>query len=193
VCLQRFTLSTQSVVLFYFYQATDRTAKAFFASLSKQLLAVLIDTRIPCPATIREEIENAFGLENRQPDLGGLVADLVIPLLSKFGDIIVILDGPDVCEEKEQREIWRYLRKITETNSSRFRARVVVSSQDNANVTERLPNTGRLRMDDGYNTEDINKLVDDQISSHSGNGRLFNDELLRAEVQQMLKNKANGM
>lgn len=192
-CLRYLSKSIRSVVLFYFYQATDCTAKAFFASLLKQLLAALIDKRLPCPATIREEIEHSFGLANRQPDLGGLVADILVPLLSKFEEVIVVLDGPDVCEEHEQREIWKHLLKMTKQTVSGPRVRIAVSSQDHTNITERLPYTNRLRIDDGINMQDIDIFIDDQVSSCSGNGRLFSDDLLRAEVQQLLKKKANGM
>jgi hypothetical protein len=192
-CLRRTTRSTRSVILFYFYRATERTAKAFFANLLKQLLASLIDTRVPCPPTIREEIEHAFGLENSQPDLGGLVADIIIPLLSKFETGFVILDGLDLCNEKEQREIWKHLRKIIESCDHRCRVRVVFGSQDHKNFTDRLPNTKRLRMDFGSSVKDIDVFIDDQLSSHSGNGQLLENDSLRAEVKRLLKEKANGM
>jgi hypothetical protein len=176
--------------LSYFYQATERTAKAFFSSLLKQLL---IDTGVPCPAAIRDEIEHAFGLENRQPDLGSLVADIVMPLLATFKEVIVILDGPDICEDVEQRLIWRYLAKIAEGNNPGFKTRVAVGSQDHTNVAECLFETKRLRIDDGSNFQDIETYIDDRISSYTGSGRLFNDGSLRAEVQRLLKQKANGM
>jgi hypothetical protein len=192
-CLRRSTRSRRSVVLFYFYRATERTAKAFFANLLKQLLAFLIDTRVPCPPTVREEIEHAFGLENSQPDLGGLVADIIIPLLLKFEAVFVILDGPDLCDEKEQREIWKHLRKIVGSCDHGCRVRVTVGSQDHTNVTDRLPNTKRLRMDFGSNMKDIDVFIDDQLSSHSGKGQLLENDSLRAEVKRLLKEKANGM
>jgi hypothetical protein len=179
--------------LSYFYQATERTAKAFFSSLLKQLLAVLIDTGVPCPAAIRDEIEHAFGLENRQPDLGSLVADIVMPLLATFKEVIVILDGPDICEDVEQRLIWRHLAKMTEENNPRVTIRVAVGSQDHTNVAECLLKTRRLRIDDGSNVQDIETYIDDRISSYTGSGRLFNDGSLQAEVQRLLKQKANGM
>jgi hypothetical protein len=193
MCLRRSVQSRKSVTLFYFYQASEPTAKAFFASLLKQILAVLVDTRVPCPATVREEIEHAFGLENRQPDLGSLVADILIPLLSMFEVVFVILDGPDLCDGWEQRETWKHLRKITDCGEHGCRVKMAVGSQDHTNVNEHIPNIERLRMDDGHSNEDIDAFIEEQISSHSGSGQLFGDDLLRAKVQRRLKRKADGM
>jgi hypothetical protein len=111
----------------------------------------------------------------------------------KFKEVVVVLDGPDVCELKEQREIWTQLQFITETSDSDFRVRVVVASQDQSNASLYLPNTNRLRMDTGSNVDDIEKLIDHHIASRSGKGLLLNDGPLRASVQHFLKENANGM
>jgi hypothetical protein len=145
---------------------------------------------VPCPATIRDEAEHAFGLENRQPDLGSLVADIVLPLLAMFREVIVVLDGPDLCDEKEQREIWKHLRRTIKSGDHGNIVRVAVASRDHTN---HLPNTSRLRMVDGNSKEDINMFIDEQLSSHSRSGQLFGDPSLRAEVQQILMEKADGM
>jgi hypothetical protein len=192
-CLHFCAHSARSVVLYYFYQPEERTAKAFFASILKQLLSILIDTGVPCPATIRDEIKHAFGLENRQPDLGSLVADIVMPLLATFKEVTVILDGPDLCDEQEQRDIWKHLRKIVESGEHGNIVKVAVGSRDHTNVNEHLPDISRLRMDDGHTKEDIDLFIDEQVNSHSGSGQLFGDSSLRVEVQRLLKNKANGM
>jgi hypothetical protein len=41
--------------------------------------------------------------------------------------------------------------------------------------------------------KDIDVFIDDQLSSHSGNGQLLENDSLRAEVKRLLKEKANGM
>ena len=183
----------QCVVLSYFYQASGRKAKAFFASLLKQLLATLIDRNMPCPAKIRDEIEIEFGLENRQPDIGELVANAVIPLMNMFREVIVILDGPDICEHSEQHELWKHLCKVREFRNAGSRLKIAIASQDHTNITEWLPDTIRLRIDDGSNAQDIDTFIDDRIGSRSGTGGLLGDDPLRMEVQRVLKEKANGM
>ena len=180
-------------MLFYFYQATDTTAKAFFASLLKQLLASFIEMKIPCPAAVRDEIDRAFALESSQPDVGGLVANILVPLVSKTKEAVIILDGPDLCEPREQREIWTQLQFITESSNSESRVRIVVASQDQSNVSAYLSNTARLRMDIGSNEDDIEKLIDHHIASRSGKGQLLNDGMLRVSVEEFLRNNANGM
>jgi hypothetical protein len=194
--LLRTSKPTESVVLSYFYQASERTAKAFFASLLKQLLAALVNTRRPCPAKVRNAVEFEFGLENRQPDIGELVADTVVPLMSVFREVFVILDGPDTCEQSEQHELWRQLWRVMESShsiESGFRLKLAVASQDQTKVTAFLPNTARIRIDDGSNVKDIDTLIDDRIGPLSGTGGLFSDDPLRAEVQRLLKEKADGM
>jgi hypothetical protein len=116
-----------------------------------------------------------------------------MPLLAMFEEVILILDGPDICEDMEQRLIWRHVAKITVCEGLGFRARVVIGSPDHTNVAEYLSKTTRLRIDDGSNVQDIETFIDDRISSHTGSGRLFSDGWLRAEVQRLLKQKANGM
>jgi hypothetical protein len=192
-CIRCFPRNKECVVLFYFYQPTDPTAKAFFNSLLKQILASLIEMSIPCPAAVQDEIDRAFGLDNRQPDVGGLVANILLPLMSKFKEVVVALDGPDICEPREQREIWTQLQFITESSDADFRVRIVVASQDQSNASVYLPNTNRLRMDTGSNVDDIETLIDHHIASRSGRGHLLNDGPLRASVQNFLKENANGM
>jgi hypothetical protein len=192
-CIRCFPWNKQCVVLFYFYQATDTTAKAFFASLLKQLLASLIEVKIPCPSAIQDEINRAFSPETRRPDDGGLVANILMPLMSKFKEVVVMLDGPDICEPREQREIWTQLQFITESIDSGSKVRIVVASQDQSNASVYLPNTNRLRMDTGSNVDDIEKLIESRIASRSDRGHLLNDGPLRASVQHFLKKNANGM
>ena len=180
-------------MLFYFYQATDPTARAFFASLLKQLLAAFIEMKIPCPSATQDEIERAFGFARCRPDVGGLVANILLPLMAKLKEVVIVLDGPDICEAREQREIWTQLQFIVESNNSESRARIVVASQNQSSVNVYLPNTTRLRMDTGSNVDDIEKLIDHHIASRSGRGSLLNDGPLRARVKNFLKKNANGM
>lgn len=177
----------------YFYRATEQTAKAFFTSLVKQLLAVLIVAGVPCPPAVREEIEHEFRWESRQPELRELVTNVVIPLVAMFRDVVVILDGSDLCDQKEQREIWKYLCKIIESGGRETRVRLAIASRDHPHITNHIPNTIRLRMDDELVANDIDTFIDKEISARSGSGQLFNDKLLAEEVQRLLKDNANGM
>lgn len=179
--------------MLYFYQAREHTAKAFFANLVKQLLAALVDAGIPCPPKVRDEIEFEFGRENRQPDLGELVENVVIPLVAMFRDVSIILDGPEVCDQRELQDIWKHLLKISVVSDDRSRLRLAIGSQDHTNLTEHLPITHRIRLDDSFNAKDIDAFIDEQISRHSGLGQILSDDSLRTDVQQLLKEKANGM
>lgn len=192
-CLRYATKNKRSVVLHHFYQAREHTAKAFFASLVKQLLAALIDEGTPCPPMVRDEIEFEFGLENRQPDLGELVDNVVVPLVTVFRDVSIILDGPEVCDQREQQDIWKHISRMSESSGARSRFRLAVGSQDHTNLTEHLPIAYRLRLDDGFNVKDIDAFIDEQISRNSGCGQLLSDNSLRTEVKKTLKEKANGM
>jgi len=149
--------------------------------------------RVPCPPTVRDEIEFEFGMEHRQPDVGELVANIVIPLIAIFEEVVVVVDGPEICDQREQQELWKQLTNITEHKNAGTRIRIAIGSQDHTNVTDNLPNTRRLRLDGGFNVTDIGTFIDDQISCHSGKGQLLCDETLRLEVLQLLKKKANGM
>lgn len=142
---------------------------------------------------VRDEIEFEFGMENRQPEHGELVESIVIPLMAMFEEVVVLVDGPEICDQREQQELWNQLTNITERSSSRTRIRIAIGSQDHTNVTDHLPNTDRLQLNDGFNVTDIGTYIDDQIACHSGSGRILSDESLRLEVQQLLKARANGM
>lgn len=192
-CFRTITHEHDSVVLFYFYQAVDRTAKAFYASLLKQLLAKIIDVGRPCPEMVRDAIDYAYGLENRQPDVGELVTEIVMPLLSTFQNVFIILDGVDGCSQRDLACLWKYLRKIMEYHIPGSELKVVVSSRDHTNVAGYLPDTRRLRIDNGRNTRDIETFIDDEVALHAGHGRLLHDPSLQALVRHMLKERANGM
>lgn len=159
----------------------------------KQLLAALVDAGTPCPPKVRDEIEFEFGLENRQPELGELVENVVIPLLALFRDVSLILDGPEVCDQRELQDTWKHLSKMSEFSGARSRFRLAIGSQDHTNINAHLRITHRLRLDDGFNVKDIDAFIDEQISRHSGFGQLLSNHSLRTEVQQLLKAKANGM
>jgi hypothetical protein len=181
--------------LVYFYDGEDETAKAFFASLLKQLLATLIKAGKSCPQDVRKEIEESYGMGNRQPDIAGLVTQIIIPLMSMFKVVVILLDGVDVCGRGQQAEIWKYLSKIVESSRSEALIRVIVSSQDQANVVNRLPNIQRIRIDQGSNAHDIDTFIDNEIAHlwHSGPELVLHDRSLQATVKQALKEKANGM
>lgn len=149
--------------------------------------------RVPCPPTVRDDIEFEFGMENRQPDVRELVANIVIPLMAIFEKVVVVVDGPEICDQREQQELWRQLTNITEHKNAGTRIRIVIGSQDHTNVTDHLPNTKRLRLDDGFSAIDIGTYVDNKIACYSRSGQILSDESLRLEVQQLLKAKANGM
>ena len=149
--------------------------------------------RVPCPPTVRDEIEIEFGMENRQPDVGELVANIVIPLMAMFEEVVVVVDGPEICDQREQQELWSQLTNITERSNARTRIRLAIGSQDHTNVSDHLPNTNRLRLDNGFNVTDIGTYIDNKIACHSGNGQILSEDSLRLEVQQLLKAKANGM
>lgn len=157
------------------------------------MLAALVHMGVPCPSMLRDEIEFEFGMENRQPDVGELVENIVIPLMAMFEEVVVVIDGPEICNQREQQELWRQLTNITERSNARTRIRLAIGSQDHTNVADKLSNTNRLRLDDGFNVADIDTYIEDKIACHSGNGQLLSDESLRLEVQQLLKAKANGM
>jgi len=149
--------------------------------------------RVPCPPTVKDEIEIEFGMENRQPDVGELVANIVIPLMAMFEEVMVVVDGPEICDQREQQELWKQLTVITEHNNAGTRVRIAIGWQDHTKVTDHLPNTKRLRLDDGFNVADIGTFIDNQISCHSGIGQLLSDDTLLSEVQQLLKKKASEM
>lgn len=142
---------------------------------------------------VRDEIEFEFGMENRQPDDGELVENIVIPLMAMFEEVVVVVDGPEICDQREQQELWNQLTNIAERSNSRTRIRLAIGSQDHTKVTDYLSNTNRLRLDDGFNVTDIGTYIDDKIACRSGSGQTLSDKSLRLEVQQLLKAKANGM
>lgn len=155
----------------------------------KQLLAALINVGKPCPRGTCEQIEEDFGASNRQPEINELVADILIPLLATFPEVIMIIDGVDCCEPAEQGILWRYLQKIFDLR----RVRLVISSQDDTNVDGHLPGFRRVPIDSNLNKEDIDIYIDTQLALKSGHDQLFFDSALRGRVKKEIQKRAQGM
>lgn len=155
----------------------------------KQLLAALIVIGKPCPEKIREQIEDDFGAANRQPSTSELVEDILVPLLATFSNVIIIIDGVDTCELREQAELWMHLRKVL----SNRHLRIAISSQDDTNVTGHMAGFLRIPIDDRLNAEDIDTYIENQLALKSGAGQIFSDSALRTKVKQTIQGKAQGM
>lgn len=184
-----FSKSSNSVVLAYFYQSSDRSARSCFRSLVKQLLAAMVNSSKPCPKEIREQIEDEFGAPNRHPGTHQVVEDIFIPLLATFSNAIIIVDGIDACDVREQTKLWKYFRRLTSSNN----LQITISSQDDTNVVGHLPGFVRVAIDDKLNEKDIDTYIESQLALRASPGQILSDPELRANVKETLQKKAQGM
>jgi hypothetical protein len=95
--------------------------------------------------------------------------------------------------KRNSKRYWEHISNLAKSSDLKFRIRIAIGSQDHTNLTDNLPKASRIRLDDGFNAQNIDAFIDDRLSRHSGFGQLLNHDPLRAEVQQLLKAKANGM
>jgi len=188
-CLASNQRKKPSVVLIYFLGHPDRSVMAMFRSLIKQLIAALIAQSRPIEADIRDSLEDAFGEDNRRPEIDQVVNEILRPLLKSFDDVTVLLDGIDECEQHEQNLMWMWLKLILTTAS----LRLLISCQDDVDVGLQFQGIDRIRMDLNLNGDDINIYIEEQIAQHSQPGQLMEDKDFRLVVKDILKSTAKGM
>lgn len=189
-CLQVFPDMQKTVVLAYFYRPSDSSARGFFCSLVKQLLSAFIKMKKPCPNEIRDQIEITFGAANRKPESWEVVNETLKPMLSAFEQVVIILDGIDLCdEEKERTDMWKYLRELLASN----KMRLVVSTRDPLDISGHIPHCLRIRVGDSLNDHDIDVYIEAQMDLQSGKGQLFHSPEQRALVKRQIQQKASGM
>jgi hypothetical protein len=172
----------------FFFQGEQDTALLLFESLTKQLVAALIGAGTPCSPEVLSALGEAYRREVSTPDIAQAVYDLVVPLCSSFDQVTLVIDGIDECKVAEANLVWQWLDKLLE----KVCVKLLITSEDWARIA--LPSEKFLRIRvDQYNKADIDAYVHDQISSWSGPRQIFGDEELRADVQQVLQQKADGM
>jgi hypothetical protein len=172
----------------FFFQSQEDTALLFFESLTKQLVAALMDAGTPCSPEVLSNLEEAYGREVSRPDIAQVVYDLVIPLYSSLQKVTLVIDGIDECKTAESNLVWQWLDKILKE----VFVKLLITSEGWAKIP--LPNAEfhRIRVDQN-NKADIDAYIHEQISSRSGIGQILGDEKLQAEVRADLKEKADGM
>jgi hypothetical protein len=187
-CLAQRKPGDCSAVLMFFFQSQEDTALSFFESLTKQLIAALINAGTTCSPEVLSNLEEAYGREVSRPDIAQVVYDLVVPLCLSFHKITLVVDGIDECKTAESSLVWQWLDKILKE----VFVKLLVTSEGWAKIP--LPNEEfhRIRVDQNNNT-DIDAYIHEQISSRSGTGQIFGDEKLQAEVRADLQEKADGM
>jgi hypothetical protein len=187
-CLAQRKPGDSSAVLMFFFQGQEDTALAFFESLTKQLIAALMNAGTPCSPKILSDLDEAYGSEVSRPDIAQVVCDLVIPLCSTFREITLVIDGIDDCKTAGSILVWQWLGKILKETF----VKLLVTSEGWAEIS--LPNEKfhRIRVDQN-NKADIDAYIHEQILSRSGSGQIFGDEKLQAEVRADLQEKADGM
>lgn len=172
----------------FFFQGQEDTALSFFESLTKQLVAALMDAGTPCAPEVLSNLEEAYGREVSRPDIAQVVYDLVMPLCSSFQNVTLVIDGIDECKTAESNLVWQWLDKILKEAF----VQLLITSEGWAKIP--LPNAEfqRIRVDQN-NKADIDAYIDEQILSRSGTGQIFGDEKLQAEMRADLQEKADGM
>jgi hypothetical protein len=172
----------------FFFQGQEDTALLFFESLTKQLIATLLAAGTSCSSEVILALEEAYNREVSKPDIAQVVYDFLIPLSSSLEGVILIIDGIDECKTAEANLVWQWLDKLLEKVS----VKLLITSEDWAKISFPSENFLRIRVDQ-HNKADIDAYIQDQISSRSGSGQIFEEENLQADVQQTLQQKADGM
>lgn len=192
-CQLAASVRESSIVLVYFFLSQDCSAKGLFYSLIKQLLGGLIKMNQRCPEDIRHRIEDAFGLAHHRPEVIEVIDGVLIQLLSIFEETTVVVDGIDICEQRERIQIWTHFGKILASKKSR--TKLLVSGRDEIGLGNYLPDFEfeRIRMDRELNQADIDVYTEAQMALEAGQGRLFSDPSLRKLVKDYILMKASGM
>ena len=172
----------------FFFQGQEDTVLSLFESLTKQLIAALMNAGATCSPEVLSNLEEAYGREVSRPDIAQVVHDLVIPLCLSFKEITLLIDGIDECKTAESNLVWQWLEKILKE----VFVKLLITSEGWAKIP--LPNEEfhRIRVDQN-NKADIDAYIHEQISSRSGTGQIFGDEKLQADVRAHLQEKADGM
>lgn len=105
---------------------------------------------------------------------------------------MIVLDGIDRCDGREQEELLRRLRTIMHSSNSKLRIKVFITAKDRVNVLRQLTSCETLEMNFQRLIEDVNTFIDTELEANSGVGRLFHDKALKQHVETRLKSKANG-
>ncbi|CAK1356546.1 uncharacterized protein RHO25_012312 [Cercospora beticola] len=178
-----------SAVLMFFFNSHDDTALSFFESLTKQLIATLIGIDVPSSRDILSALETAYGNDISRPHIAQVFEDLVVPLCQILQQITLVIDGIDECRAAEVKQPWHWLERLLKL----VQPRILITSEDQANISPRFKGFHRIRIDHLHNQFDIDTYINERIASKSSAGQVLYDESLRDEVKVTLHQKANGM
>ncbi|GIZ49947.1 hypothetical protein CKM354_001296300 [Cercospora kikuchii] len=178
-----------SAVLMFFFNSHDDTALSFFESLTKQLIATLIGIDVPSSRDILSALETAYGNDISRPHIAQVFEDLVVPLCQILQQITLVIDGIDECRAAEVKQLWHWLERLLKL----VQPRILITSEDQANISPRFKGFHRIRIDHLHNQFDIDTYINERIASKSSAGQVLYDESLRDEVKVTLHQKANGM
>ncbi|PIA80053.1 Serine/threonine-protein phosphatase 6 regulatory ankyrin repeat subunit B [Cercospora beticola] len=173
----------------FFFNSHDDTALSFFESLTKQLIATLIGIDVPSSRDILSALETAYGNDISRPHIAQVFEDLVVPLCQILQQITLVIDGIDECRAAEVKQPWHWLERLLKL----VQPRILITSEDQANISPRFKGFHRIRIDHLHNQFDIDTYINERIASKSSAGQVLYDESLRDEVKVTLHQKANGM
>ncbi|PPJ55353.1 hypothetical protein CBER1_10074 [Cercospora berteroae] len=188
-CRANLKSDESSAVLMFFFHSQDDMALSFFESLTKQPIATLVATDVPGSPKILPALETAYGNDISRPHIAQVFEDLVVPLCRLLKQVSLVMDGIDECKATETNLLWHWLAKLLDD----VQPRILITSEDQANISPRFKGFHRIRIDHQHNQFDIDTYIEERIASKSSAGQVLYDESLRNEVKATLRQKANGM
>lgn len=182
-------------ILHHFFRNSGTSAIDLFRSLSRQTIQFYIDNNKPCSPEQVHNLDLHFGMCNRNPDLGEILEDILLPLTYDFDTLIVCVDGIDMCDAHEQNHVWSCLREMSEHRANEHKnTKVLITGENESRLATLLPaKTQRIRLDQGLVSNDIGMYIDARLQERAHPRQLFHDPGLRARLKGALLQRAEHM
>lgn len=121
-----------------------------------------------------------------------LCQDYLIRLLNLYPRAVLILDALDECDSAERTSLLDFLDSIPGKSSKPVR--IFISSRPEGDIHQRLVHLSSIEIQASDNGNDIDKFILESIERNGRwNDALRQDELLKNEIIQTLRDKSNGM
>ncbi|KAJ5733733.1 hypothetical protein N7493_002519 [Penicillium malachiteum] len=164
---------------FFYYDGQDQTKQSVINIINNWCWQILRQDLSRCQAV--EQVRS----KNPVLTLTGLIESMSV-LLKDVPDAILLLDGFDECEKREQKELYRILPGISDL------AKILVFSrplQDSfLALKASLNNLTFLEISENDTSSDINQYIESNVASLE-----IEDTSIAAEIASTLRSNAKGM
>ncbi|KAI9871159.1 MAG: hypothetical protein M1830_003253, partial [Pleopsidium flavum] len=183
-------ITTQELAIAYYYcdfsDPKSLDARNILGTIIRQLL-----NKIIIPLDLKQQLDQLYRPGIRAAANDELLA-ILVAVVKHFSKVYIFVDGLDECRKEERFSVLSMINQLTQSECTAVK--ILITSQEVADVSTSLKGHPRLQISVDKNSSDIASFIEETIKANIKSGALVvHDPSLELNIISALVDGAQGM